>query len=59
MGKAMYCDRCEELFNTSEIEVSRVKLVGVFQEDLKADLCTSCCLEMEKFLYGDDLKKKK
>ena len=57
MGKAIYCDRCNELFNTSEVEVKRVTISGVFNEDLVVDLCLGCATNIEGYIYGDNLKK--
>jgi hypothetical protein len=59
MGEAMYCDRCGKLFNTSEIEVKKVKICGVFNEDLECDLCMGCARGIEGYVYGDDLKKRR
>lgn len=59
MGKAVYCDRCGDLFNTSEIEVKKVRINGAFNEELVVDLCIECARNIEGYVYGDDLKKKK
>jgi len=56
MGKAIYCDRCGKLFNSSEVEMYKIKVSGAFNEDLTADFCEGCKSEIEGFLQGDDKK---
>lgn len=57
MGKAIYCDRCGKLFNTSEIDIKRGKLVGFWNEDIVVDLCPECRSGLENYVYGDDFKE--
>ena len=59
MGKAYYCDRCGKLQDESELESCEVVISGVFNEDLKVTMDIGCAREIEDFVYGDDLKKKK
>ena len=59
MGKAYYCDRCGRLQNESELESKEVIISGVFNEDLKVIMDVGCARDIEDFVYGNDLKKKK
>ncbi len=59
MGKAYYCDRCEKLQDESKLESKEVIISGIFNEDLKAILDEDCARDIEDFVYGEDLKKKK
>jgi len=59
MGKAIYCDRCGELFNTSEVECYKIIVSMNNYDDLKVDFCQGCRNQIESFLYGDELKKQK
>lgn len=59
MGKAYYCDRCGKLRNEAELESKEVVISGIFNEDLKVLMDIGCAREIEQFVYGEDLKKKK
>ena len=58
MGRAIYCDRCNKLFNTAEINIKKGKIVGLWNNDLIFDMCPECRDALEMFIYGDDLKQK-
>lgn len=59
MGNAIFCDRCNRLFNQREIDVKRGKLVGFWNEDMEVDLCPECRNSLEEHAFGEDIKKKK
>ena len=59
MGKAYYCDRCGKLQDAEEFKPKEVIISGAFNEYLKVILDENCAREIEDFVYGNDLKKKK
>lgn len=59
MGKAYYCDRCKKLFDERKIECYNITIAGAFDEDVEVLFCEGCKNEIETFVYGDDLKRKK
>ncbi len=59
MGKAIFCDRCNELFNAREVDVKSGKLVDFWNEDMEVDLCPICRSSVEEHVFGMDIKKKK
>lgn len=59
MGKAIYCDRCNRLMNKNIGHIRNFRIVGLWNEDMKLDFCDECRSELDEFVHGDDLKKKK
>lgn len=55
MGVAYYCDRCGKLYDSTEVKMMKVTILGVFSEPLKADLCVICARGIEPYVWGDDL----
>lgn len=57
MGNAIYCDRCNKLFNTAEIDVRHGKLADFWGEDIEVDLCPECLSGLDDYVHGEDLNK--
>jgi len=57
MGKAYYCDRCGELFNTAEVTCYKIVVSMGYSEEIKVDFCSECRDKIEDFLYGNDIEK--